>query len=354
MNIFFASVFLLSGSGCGSGSVKDELTSDLRSCAKSGEIMFGHQDDLLYGHNWKISDSETAFLKSDVYDVCGSYPSVLGLDVSGIELGSKNNIDGNSFEKMRLAAIVQYERGGVVTLSWHVPNPLTGGDSWDVSSDKVVESVLPGGSEHDTMMFWLSRLADWIGSLKDENGKPVPVIFRPWHENYGGWFWWGASNCTADQYVALWKMTHDYLAGKRKLGGRMLWAFSPNSPFDSVKYLERYPGDKYVDILGLDCYRYDDGYVSEMKKCLDTVSALGKSKGKIIAVTETGYEGVPDADWWTGAFYPAISDYPVAYVLVWRNAWDRPGHFFAPYPGAASENDFKVFAEKSKIKLIRK
>ena len=46
---------------------------------------------------------------------------------------------------MRLAAIKHHERGGIVTLSWHVRNPLTGGDAWDVSSDKAVASSLPGG-----------------------------------------------------------------------------------------------------------------------------------------------------------------------------------------------------------------
>ena len=351
----------ISGCGC-MHKASDCLDGYLNRTVSKGKILFGHQDDLLYGHTWKADLGEKLFEQSDVKSVCGSFPAVLGLDLGGLELAkpsdvdSSDNIDSNNFSLMRRAAVRHYERGGVVTLSWHPRNPLTGGDAWDVSSGKVVASVLPGGEKHELMMEWLSNLADWIASLKDKDGKPVPVIFRPWHEHSGSWFWWGENLCTRDQYVSLWKMTHDYMVKERKLGGRILWAYSPGSGLDREHYLERYPGDAYVDILGFDCYQGNqDGsaYVDEMKRSLDVVSALGKEKGKIIAVTETGYQGIPDPDWWTGSLYPAIRDYPVAYVLVWRNACDRPVHFFAPYPGTVSEADFKIFAAKDRIGLLK-
>ena len=63
----------------------------------------------------------------------------------------------------------------------------------------------------------------------------------------------------------------------------------------------------------------------------------------MIAITETGYEGIPDPKWWTETLLPAIGDYPIAYVLVWRNARERVTHFYAPYPGQASAEDFVAF-----------
>jgi hypothetical protein len=63
-----------------------------------------------------------------------------------------------------------YRRGGVITLSWHLHNPASGGSSWDTTA--AVRQVLPGGDKHALYMSWLSRVADFIGSLRHK-GKPV-------------------------------------------------------------------------------------------------------------------------------------------------------------------------------------
>ena len=72
---------------------------------------------------------------------------------------------------------------------------------------------------------------------------------------------------------------------------------------------------------------------------------FAKEHGKLAAVTETGHEGLKDPKWWTEVLYPAIKDYPVSYVLTWRNACDQPTHYYAPFPGQESAEDFKTFAE---------
>ena len=64
-------------------------------------------------------------------------------------------------------------------------------------------------------------------------------------------------------------------------------------------------------------------------------------------MTETGYEGLKDAQWWTQTLQPALADYPIAYVLVWRNARERITHFYTPYPGQESAEDFKSFYNDS-------
>ena len=74
-------------------------------------------------------------------------------------------IDGVLFKDIRKEIIRHYERGGLVSISWHVDNPLTGGDSWDVTNDKVVESVLPGGENHEKFQSWLLLVANFLKKL---------------------------------------------------------------------------------------------------------------------------------------------------------------------------------------------
>ena len=331
------------------------LATKLASLADSGKVMYGHQDDLSYGHSWKVEDWENDDLKrSDIKDVSGEYPSVIGFDLGGIELGNKENLDGVPFGLIRKATLKHIARGGAVTYSWHLRNPLTGGDSWDISSDKVVASVLEGGEKHEEFLVWLDRLAEFLNSL---NG--APVIFRPWHENIGSWFWWGGNLCSADQYKALYRLTKERLEAKEVKN--LLWCYSPNGLISAEDYLSRYPGDESVDILGTDIYEYvgQDGleaagerYVTQVRQMLSTLEAISKERGKLMCLSETGLEGLVDPTWWTDRLYPAIKGFPITYVLTWRNAHDKPGHFYGPWKGFENEDDFKTFSEKEDIVML--
>ena len=316
--------------------------------------MYGHQDDLMYGHSWKLEDDASDFTQSDVYAVCGKYPAVYGMDLGGIEMDWTHNLDNNDFDNMRAAAVAHHERGGVITLSWHPRNPLTEGDSWDVTSDQVVVSILPGGEKHEYFMTWLEKAADFMESVKTADGQAVPIIWRPWHEHTGSWFWWGQDLCTADQYKALWKLTYDYMVNERGLTN-LVWAYSPGAGgLNDELFAERYPGDEIIDMVGFDCYQYGDNasYILDMKNALQVAERFAEKHGKLMAVTETGYEGVKDAEWWTSVLYESIKDYPVSYVLTWRNACDRPEHFYAPYPEHDSAEDFKAFADLEQMMFI--
>jgi hypothetical protein len=93
------------------------------------------------------------------------------MDLGGIELDSPLNIDKNDFNHMRASAVAHHERGGIITFSWHPMNPLTGGNTWDTQSTEVVASILPGGENHEKFMGWLSKAADFLGSIKDAEGN---------------------------------------------------------------------------------------------------------------------------------------------------------------------------------------
>lgn len=337
----------------------NELMTTLKAASSEGRFMYFHQDDLVYGHSWKVEDAQGDPLdRSDVKSVSGQFPAGVGFDLGGIELGDEANLDNVPFSLMRRAAVTHYERGGAVTFSWHPRNPQTGGDAWDVSSDQAVAGVLEGGANHGLFMEWLSRAADFLGSLKDSKGEMIPVIFRPWHENLGGWFWWGASCCTEKQYKELYSMTHEYLAVTRGLRN-LVWAYSPNSNLTEESFFSRYPGDGNVDIIGVDHYDYasadstktDSERIEEanayfgkvLRSDMELLSGIADAHGKLLALSETGFESTPDPRWWTDVLLENLKDAPVCYVLTWRNAWDKPGHYFAPFEGSADAEDFKEF-----------
>ncbi len=333
------------------------LADRLKAAADSGKILYGHQDDLSYGHQWRVSDwSNDPLERSDVKDVTGKYPMVLGFDLGGIELGREANLDNVPFGLIRKAARVHARRGGIVTFSWHPRNPLTGGDAWDVSSDQVVASILPGGSLEEEFGLWMKRLGDFLESL----GEDVPVIFRPWHENLGSWFWWGLDLCTEQQYIELFRLVWRYCTQERGLKN-LLWCYSPNGDAGPQAYISRYPGDEFVDILGVDTYEFvGDGtvedasrrYVQEIKVNLTYLQELASAHGKLMCLSETGLEGLVEPAWWTGILEPAIRNFPICYVLTWRNADDRPEHFYAAWKGFEYEADMKAFSELDNIVFL--
>lgn len=318
----------------------ESLLANLKKTSSKG-IMFGHHDDTVYGIGWEGDEG-----RSDVKSVCGDYPAVISFDLGELELGGDANLDKVPFDKMKQEIANQYQRGGLVSLSWHVRNPKTGGDAWDVSDTTVVRSILPGGEHHRTFAGWLDTVAGFLNSLQTADGTKIPVLFRPWHEHTGSWFWWGEKLCTPEEYKALWHLTVDSLQAKGV--DNALYAYSPGAePQDTAQYLKRYPGDELIDVIGFDTYQFQrDSYLEGLNRSLAIIDTIGKAHGKVIAVTETGYEGIPDARWWTGTLLPALARYPLSYVLVWRNAREKVTHYYAPYPGHASAEDFKAFHDR--------
>ncbi len=306
-------------------------------------FMFGHHDDTVYGIGWENEEE-----RSDVQSVCGDYPAVISFDLGELELGGDANLDKVSFDKIRKEVLNQYQRGGMISLSWHARNPKTGGDAWDVSDTTAVKSVLPGGTNHSKFAGWLSRVADFINSLRADDGTKIPVLFRPWHEHTGSWFWWGEKLCSQEDYKKLWRMTVDSLRAHGV--DNALYAYSSGTePRDTLHYLQRYPGDDLIDVIGFDAYQFDrSAFLTDMDKLLCVLDTVASTHGKVAAVSEVGYEGIPDAKWWTGTFLPALEKHSPAYALVWRNARERVTHFYAPYPGQTSAADFVDFYNNPK------
>lgn len=301
------------------------------------KVLFGHQDDMAYGVGWTYEPG-----RSDVKSVTGSYPAVYGWELGRLELDSAKNLDGVPFDKMISYIKEVYNKGGINTISWHFNDPVTGKSSWSKPTKSSVKEIIPGGAKHQAYVQYLDKLSTFIGKLKGPKGEAIPVIFRPLHEHTGSWFWWGKDLCTPDEYKTLWTFTVDYLRKNKNIHS-LLIAYSAADYKNEQEYLERYPGDDYVDIIGFDAYMDKDAayFLRDLNSRFTILESISKTHKKLPALTETGYNKIPDAMWWTKTLLPVLTKYRTAYVLTWRN-W-KTEHFFAPYPVQASAADFVQF-----------
>ncbi|MDQ6843398.1 MAG: cellulase family glycosylhydrolase, partial [Bacteroidota bacterium] len=326
------------------------LYHNLKSLLLKG-TMFGHQDDLAYGVGWKYIPG-----KSDVRDVTGAYPAVYGFELGRLEIDQPVNIDTVPFDKIKSYIYTIYERGGVVTLSWHLNNPLTGKTAWDPAPGTVA-SILPGGEKNDLYKSWLDKIAGFILSLKGKDGEYIPVIFRPFHELNGNWFWWGKDHCTPEEYKQLWHFTISYLRDVKNVH-QLLYAYNTDKFYSKEEYLLKYPGDEWADILGFDIYQRkvgiegNEGFIKDADNMLTMLEQISFAKNKIPALTEFGYGKVPDSTWWTNVLLKAIGYNRISYALAWRNAGKKQSgdeEYYLPFKGHASENDFIKFYNEPNI-----
>lgn len=312
-------------------------------------ILFGHQHATEYGHGWSGDED-----RSDVKSVTGSHPAVIGVDFSGLSGASTDAIETTK-KSLRKTITDTYDRGGITTISWHFLNPVSGGGFYwvDSISKPAVKYIIPGGSDHEKYKLILRTVADLVKSVRGKDGTLVPMIFRPYHEFDGDWFWWGRSHCTTDEFKMLWRFTVSYLRDSLAVHN-FVYAFSPDNKFNSEEeYTERYPGNDWVDMLGVDNYGdfgRDGKYNLEAGiKKLKIISDLAIKNKKLAAFTETGLESIPNPTWWTEVLLKALRAEKInlCYVLVWRNDTKSPTHFYAPYPGQVSAPDFiKFYVDK--------
>jgi mannan endo-1,4-beta-mannosidase len=286
-----------------------------------------------------------------VKKVTGAHPVVYGWDFMRIIDFYTGERKAWETKITRDLTIDAYNRGGVNTYSWHYHNPVAKeGIWWRDAQVEAVKHILPGGSHHEVFKNSLRELADYTNSLIGADGKRIPIIFRPFHEMNGDWFWWGKGHCTAQEYKQLYQFTVKYL--RDNLGvHNLLFAWSPDRAFTTeAQYLEYYPGDAYVDIVGMDNYfdlapGNDPGVASRKLKI---VSDYALKKGKVAAFTETGLDKLPQADWFTRQLLPALRSQPVqiAYVMLWSNTTDM---YWTPPVGHPAESDFIQFKNSPSI-----
>ncbi len=294
-------------------------------------LLFGHQNSTTRG----ATITQNNGTQSDVFNSVGAFPAVYGWDTNSIE-GIEPPY---SVPALQAAMRLAYERDGIIALSAHMPNFVSGGNFYDTT--RAVEHILPGGSAHQQFLNYLDMIANFANTLVDSEGTPIPVIFRPFHEHNGSWFWWGASHVKNDEYITIYRFTVEYLRDVKGVGN-FLYAFSPNGFFngDPEQYLYRYPGDEYVDVLGFDIYdgSYNQIFRDELVQDAAMLTQLAASKGKIAALTEAGVRnghtvsGNPNLNWWSEWLEDVKADpnaRKLAYILTWTNSSGNA--FWVPY-----------------------
>ncbi|KOV80482.1 alpha-mannosidase [Streptomyces sp. NRRL WC-3618] len=310
-------------------------------------ILFGHQHDLTYGFTFTTPDGKA----SDTRAAVGDYPAVFGWDTLILEGAERPGVEGGT-QAANIAALSRCirqgdARGGINTLTAHMPNFVTGKDFYDTTGG-VVGQILPGGGRHADFNAFLDRVAKAVKGARRPDGTAIPVIFRPFHENNGGWFWWGAGHTTSAQYIELYRYTVEYLRDTRGVHN-LLYSYSPNATFagDPTGYLRTYPGDRFVDVLGYDSYDEGAGptpWLDGLVKDLAMVVRLANARGKVPAFTEFGESGteVRDPQWFTKLARAVEAD-PLArqmtYMLTWAN-FGGTKRAYVPYPGHVLLPDF--------------
>lgn len=330
------------------------LYNNLKKLANSGTL-FGQHEAMAYGVGWKAVPG-----RSDVKEISGAYPAVHGWDLG--KIGSENSINGVPFEDVRDYIREVYKRGGINTVAWHMDNLASGGNSWDTTH--VVKDMLPGGKAHAAYLQKLDLAADFLKKCRANIFTPIPIIFRPYHEHNGDWFWWGKGYTTEEEFVQLWQFTVKYLRDEKNVHN-LIYAFSPdrsrmNLSEGKSAYFYAYPGDDYVDIIGLDDY-WDMGFKGNIKPIaeqkadlihsLALLDSIAREKGKLAALTETGLDKLPISNWYTSHLLSALEEglepLQISYIMVWRNA--NTGHHYSPYKGHPAENDFRQFTADEQI-----
>jgi len=214
-----------------------------------------------------------------VYKITGDYPAVWGTDFYW-------NGQNDPGERVVKSAIEKAKEGALVTLMWHVGRPTDSPPyDWSESvqnklSDENWKQLLSPGT--DLHSRWLKQVDHIASYLKDLEKARVPVLWRPYHEMNGVWFWWGNKPAA---YKKLWKMLYNRLTEYHQLNN-LIWVWNANAPRDipfdeAFAYEGFYPGPEYVDILATDVYHYD--YEQH-----DYEALLKLAAGKPIALGEVG------------------------------------------------------------------
>ena len=320
-----------------------ELYAYLKNLNKKKDILFGQQHALDEGVTLTSEGSRVGSTDSDVKNAVGDYPAVFGWDTLSLDGYEKPGVSGDpkqSIANLTHSMKTAHQLGGIITMSTHPHNFVTGGDFNDTSGN-VVQEILPGGSKNNQFNQWLDRIAELAHNLKTDEGKTIPVIFRPFHEQTGSWFWWGESTTNPEQYKALYRYTVEYLRDQKGVHN-FLYAYSPGAGND--RYFKTYPGDAYVDVLGIDSYDDknqpgSDSYIQALKKDTTMLVKEAEARNKIVALTEFGYsaQGLKNTgntlDWYTRIFNalqkdPAASK--IAYMMTWAN-FGMGNNLYTPY-----------------------
>lgn len=187
-----------------------------------------------------------------IQDNTGKLPAINGFDF----ITDKDN------QNEVKSAIEWWKSGGIPTIMWHMGAPGNGeGYESSKKSADIDKCFEKGTKEYEVFWAELEKKGDLLEQLQKAN---VPVLWRPFHELNGNWFWWGKQG--PDQFKRLWIAMYDYYTKTRKLNN-LIWVLCYTGKPDAAWY----PGDAYVDVAGPDTYGVGDSPQTGMYKAVKQV-----------------------------------------------------------------------------------
>ena len=239
----------------------------------------------------------------------GKYPAVFGQDFGFSEPGSWDGI--NFRQNIVDEAIRRHGQGFINTLMWHAVRPIDdepqtfeNSIQGKLTDEQWRELITPGTPLNER---WKSQVDVIAWHLKQLQHAGVPVLWRPYHEMNGFWFWW-CGRTGEDGYQKLWRMLYDRLVNFHGLDN-LIWVFNGNEVKKGVEdYAAFFPGHDVVDVLATDVYsgNYDD----ENYRQLTTLAG-----GKPIALGEVGA-------------LPSVKKLQAQPLWTWFMSWRDPDNFF--------------------------
>ena len=203
-----------------------------------------------YGNYVISGQQESTWMGSEdyefniIYNASGKYPALRGLDYMN-----------DDFDGVNRRAKTWYEKGGIVTICWHCGSDFSGSHSESLSDDLNWDAALTEGtSEYNTLIAGMDKGAKALKELEDAG---IPVIWRPFHEFDGKWFWWGKGG--ADNFKKLWCIMYDRYTNYWGLDN-LIW----NLGYCGDVSDGWYPGDEYVDVIGADTYVDHTNFLANM------------------------------------------------------------------------------------------
>lgn len=225
-------------------------------------------------HDYLESPDE---LSNKLDKISGQYAGVHGYELGAIS-GQSEALTEQQRSNVVYSAINWYRAGGFVTMTFHESLPGTK-LTWanvqkSISQADFDQYITPGTAEYNALISDIDSVAVSLKKLKDAG---VPVLWRPYHEMNGNWFWWGRK----DNFTELWNIMYDRLVHVHQLDN-LIWVWSPNAPNSSCDaYTPYFPGLDKVDVLALDIYNND-----YKQSYYDGIVSL--AKGKPVAIGENG------------------------------------------------------------------
>ncbi len=278
--IMTANCFIISPSNTASASSTPANASSTQATKDVLSYLYSLSGNQILSGQFNYSGNRTG--KTDtLYNWSGKYPAIWGSDF---------DFGGGAANRQAVVneAIEQWEAGSLVSLTWHASKPgiAESNCGWSdciqaSTSESEFNTIMTAGtSQYNDLISKMDNVAGYLKQLRDAG---VPVLWRPWHEMNGSWFWWGQHEKTDD----LWRLMYDRYTNYHGLNN-LIWQWNPNAPFDAstMAYSTYYPGHAYVDILAMDLY-YADEATDWIQSYYTDLLTVGNNR--VVAIGESDY-----------------------------------------------------------------